>query len=121
MQADDVRRVVLALPEATEEPHFDMTSYRVRGKIFATLPAEGDRLHIFVDEDDTRAAVAEHPDVFAELWWGQRLSGVRVALAGADPAAVGELLEEAWRRRAAKRLLVQHDADRAAGVAAPEA
>lgn len=30
----EVRRFALALPEATEAPHFDYASFRVRGKIF---------------------------------------------------------------------------------------
>ena len=32
-----VREIALALPEATEAPHFDKQSFRVNNKIFATL------------------------------------------------------------------------------------
>jgi hypothetical protein len=35
----EARRLALALPEVTEQPHFDMASFRVRGKIFVTVPA----------------------------------------------------------------------------------
>ena len=31
------RQISLSFPEATEEPHFEKTSFRVRKKIFATL------------------------------------------------------------------------------------
>jgi len=31
----DARRLAMSLPEVTEEPHFEYTSFRVRGKIFA--------------------------------------------------------------------------------------
>lgn len=34
----DVRALALSLPEAQEHPHFDRPSFRVRGKIFVTLP-----------------------------------------------------------------------------------
>jgi hypothetical protein len=34
MTLSQVRRFALSLPETTEEPHFDRTSFRVRGKIF---------------------------------------------------------------------------------------
>lgn len=104
MTLDEVRRYALSLAEATEQPHFDYTSFRV-GKIFATAPPDGEHLHVFVDENEAKAAVAENPDVFSELWWGKRLMGVRVRLAAADPAVVRELLEEAWRNKAPKRLL----------------
>jgi hypothetical protein len=36
-----VRRLALSLPETTEEPHHDMTSFRVGGKIFATVTPRG--------------------------------------------------------------------------------
>jgi len=36
------------MPEVTEEPHFAYTSFRVKGKIFATAPPDGEHLHIFV-------------------------------------------------------------------------
>ena len=36
MTLDDVRSFALSLPETTEAPHHERTSFRVRGKIFAT-------------------------------------------------------------------------------------
>lgn len=87
-----------------------MTSFRIRGKIFVTVPPEKDRIHIFVDEHDTRAAVAEDAKVFEELWWGKRLAGLRVNLQEADRDAVYELIEEAWRRKAPKKLIATRDA-----------
>ena len=106
----DVRKFALSLPETTEEPHFDATSFRVRGKIFATVPPEQRHLHIMVDEAEARACAAEDPDAFEELWWGKRLSGVRVRLRAANRARVNELLTEAWRRKAPKKLLAAFDA-----------
>jgi hypothetical protein len=97
------------LPEAAETPHFEKASFRVRGNIFATLTEDGRHLQVFVDEDDTRAAVADDPSCYEELWWGKRLSGVRVELARADPERVAELLEEAWRRKAPKGLVARRD------------
>ena len=58
-----VRRLALSLPETTEAPHHDMTSFRVGGKIFATMPPQGDRVHIFVDVDEATSYCAEFPDV----------------------------------------------------------
>jgi hypothetical protein len=110
MDLAEVRGLALALPEATEQPHHDMTSFRVRGKIFATAPADEAHLHVFVDESETAAAVAESPGWCAELWWGKKLSGVRVTLAAADPVRVAELLEESYRRRAPKALIATLDA-----------
>ena len=103
MRLADARRFALSLPEAAEAPHFDVPSFRVNGKIFATVARDGKHLHVFVDEEETRAAVAEHPAAFEELWWGKKLSGVRVVLSRAPTPLVKELLAESWRRRAPKR------------------
>ena len=100
------RRMALALPEATEEPHHDMSSSRVNKKIFATVP-DNTHLHVMVDEDETAMAVAECPSGCEELWWGKRLSGVRVDLTQVDRELLTELLTESWRRRAPKALLAR--------------
>ena len=42
---NDARRIAMSLPEVTEEPHFEYTSFRVKGKIFATAPPDGANLH----------------------------------------------------------------------------
>ncbi|HWW55022.1 MAG TPA: MmcQ/YjbR family DNA-binding protein [Acidimicrobiales bacterium] len=105
----DVRRLALSLPEATEAPHHDMTSFRVGGKIFATMPPAGDRVHIMVSADEVAASCAEHPNFVEELWWGKKLSGCRVMLAKADRVIVRELLTEAWRGKAPKKLQSELD------------
>ena len=111
-ELEEARRFALSLPEATEEPHFDKASFRVRGKIFATVPPDGMHLHVLVDDYEARAAVAEDSSAFEELWWGKQLKGVRVSLTAAAPERVAELLEESWRRRAPKRLVAAFDAGR---------
>jgi hypothetical protein len=73
--------------------------------LFATVPPEGDRVHIFLGADEVAAYCAEYPGVVEELWWGKKLSGCRVILTGATPALLREMLAEAWRRKAPKKLL----------------
>jgi hypothetical protein len=97
-----VRRFALSLPEATEEPHFHFASFRVRGRIFATLPPDGEHAHIFVGDEDREVALELDPEFLEKLHWGKRVVGVRVALAKAKPAVVTRLLEKAWKRKAPK-------------------
>ncbi|MGP8001719.1 MAG: MmcQ/YjbR family DNA-binding protein [Streptosporangiaceae bacterium] len=106
---DEARRLALALPEAGEQPHFDMTSFRVRGKIFATAPPGGGWLNVFLDEDEASAYVAEDPAAFQPLYWGQRHRGLRVELAACPAGRLAEVLAEAWRRKAPKRLAAGFD------------
>ena len=104
MTLDQVRGLAMSLPEATEEPHFHYTSFRIRGKIFATAPPDGEYLHLFVEDERRKIALANHPDSLEELRWGKRICGVRVLLPGAETKVVATLLTEAWLRRAPKRL-----------------
>jgi hypothetical protein len=92
-----------------------MTSFRVNKKIFATAPADETSLHIFVGESEIAAAVAEQagtalPHPFEPLLWGKQVRGLRVLLAAAPTDRVRELLADAWRRKAGKRLVAAFDA-----------
>jgi hypothetical protein len=98
-----VRRLALALPEVVEADHHGRPSFRVAGRIIATLP-DAVAVNVMVDDDIAHAAAAGQPDSVELLWWGRRLSGVRIRLESASEDVVAELLEEAWRRRAPARL-----------------
>ena len=108
MKIADVRRFALSLPEATEEPHFDYSSFRVKGKIFATVPPEEKHLHVFVDGALLDVLPAARPKAYEKLFWGKRVTYLRVTLAAAKAKDVEELLRSAWRRRAPKKLAAAH-------------
>jgi hypothetical protein len=98
----DVRRLALALPGAEERDHHGFPSFRVGGRIFATLPDAG-TLRAMLDEGGIRTAIHDAPSVCSEQWWGKRLAAVAVDLAAADEALVARLLEEAHEGKAAVR------------------
>lgn len=104
---DEAREFALSLPGVTEQPHHDMSSFRVAGKIFTTVTPDETRLHVFIEEPEISATVAEDPAAFEPLYWGNRLRGVRVLLATAPAARVRELLTEAWLGKAPKGLISQ--------------
>jgi hypothetical protein len=101
---EQIRKLALALPEAIEQEHWGNPSFRVRGRIFATVPDNG-HLNVMIDPFDVDAVVRENPEFCEELWWGKELRGVRVSLRKAAPQTVKALLAAAWRRRAPKQLL----------------
>lgn len=56
---DTLRHLALSLPETTEEPHFEKTSFRVKKKIFATYDAKHSQTCIKlsdIDQDVFRAS-----------------------------------------------------------------
>jgi hypothetical protein len=108
VNVDALRELALALPEAIEQDHHGTASFRVRGKIFATVP-DPDHVRVMVDEGEIRACAAQDPETFEEFWWGKRLACVVVDLRRVDRAQLGELLGDAWRRKAPARLVGEYD------------
>jgi hypothetical protein len=104
MELKTIRIQALSLPEVTEEPHFNYSSFRVRGKIFITVPPDEAYAHLFVGEQDREAALAMYPDFIEKLMWGTRVLGLRVALAKAKASVVADLVRKAWHNKAPKRL-----------------
>jgi hypothetical protein len=96
---NELRYLALSFPEASEEDHQDRPSFRVNGKIFATLP---DDLHVSVmlDAQQAQQAIEVAPACCAGLCWGERLAGITVNLAGADLDMLAAALSCAGRRKA---------------------
>jgi hypothetical protein len=97
------RADALSLPEAVEQDHHGRPSFRVGGKIFATLWND-DRMNVMVDEGGVRTAVHRRPDGCEEVWWGKRLAAVGVTLSHADEALLRDLLTDAWERKAGRNV-----------------
>jgi hypothetical protein len=108
---EDARRFALGLPEATAEAHHDMGSFRVRGKIFATIP-DDTHLRVMVDEDEIRAVTAANPRSCEEVYWGARLAAVSVDLRRVRNSLLEELLTDAWVRKAPRKLVDAFEAER---------
>jgi hypothetical protein len=100
--ADEARRLALSLPEATEQDHHGRPSFRVAGKIFATLWDER-HMNVMLDQPGILTAVRDH-EWCSERWWGKRLAAVAVELEPADRAVLADLLADAWEGKAPKRL-----------------
>ncbi len=99
MGPDDVRSIALSLHSADEAGHHGRPSFRVRGRIFATLWTPS-KLNVMLDEGDIVAAGRAHPGVCSAFLWGGTPRAVQVDLPAASPELVRELLEEAWARAA---------------------
>ena len=102
MKIETVRTAALALPETTEEPHHNLGSFRVRGKIFVTVPPEQEHIHVFVNEQDRELALSAYPHFTEKLLWGGKVVGIRVALAMANAAAVKALVRQAYEHKSGK-------------------
>ncbi len=108
MNSDQVHRFILRLPETEEYEHGGLPSFRVRGKRFASM-LDKHGINLPLPEQAIREAVAEWPDACREEWFGKRLAAVRVGFPGMDDAHVRELITEAWRSKAPRKLVRAFD------------
>ena len=101
---EQARQLALSLPEAVEQDHHGRPSYRVGGKIFATQ-WDDDHVNVMVDEGGIRTAIDADPEACEEVWWGKRLTAVRVDLRRVRAGMLADLLADAWETKAPRRLL----------------
>ena len=103
MRMSTVRHFALALAETTEAPHHHFSSFRVRGRIFVTIPPGETVIHVFVGEEDRERTLAMYPEWADKLMWGAKALGLRITLVPAPAAVVKTLVRAAYDARVAKR------------------
>jgi len=111
MTGDDLRQMALALPEVEEKVTWEVDiTFRVRDKIFAIMGPDGDEASIKATLEVQQALVASEPETFSASHYTGRFGWTTVRLAGLEADELRELIEDAWRRTAPKRLAAAFDA-----------
>jgi hypothetical protein len=111
MTADEARAFALTLPGAEEKGHFDIADFRVRGKIFATLPGP-DRMVVRIEPADQAVLLAAESGTFSSAAGAWGLKGWTVVqLETVDRGVVHDLIISSWRRLAPKKVAAAYDAD----------
>jgi hypothetical protein len=97
--AEDFRRLVLAMPGATESAHMGHPDFRAANRIFATLGAPDARYAMVkLDPVQQEMLVAAEPAIFVPVsgGWGRRGSTL-ILLERADTDTARGAIEMAWR------------------------
>jgi hypothetical protein len=111
---DDIVELGTRLPGVEVGTSFGTPALRVRGKGICRLRTNPDALVLRVSDMGEREALLQgQPDVFFTTPHYDGYPYVLVRLEAVDPVELAELLEEAWRVRAAKRVVKAWDAERA--------
>lgn len=119
---DDVRRIALSLPEASEQPLHGLMSWRIRDKLFAwerplrasdlrALEAlgvdapTGEVLGVRVEHEGAKLALIESdPETYFTIPHFDGFNAILVLLAKIQLDELDELITESWLLRAPKRL-----------------
>lgn len=102
MTSETFRKLALAFPDAVEGTHMGHPDFRVNNRIFASLTSDEARGSIKCDAATIDMLVRSSPEIYRDAWGGRWLG---VALDGADEGAVTDLLEDAWKKVAPKRVV----------------
>lgn len=108
MDPASFRAIALSFPETTEKPHFDRASFRIdvkRGKIFATLAANGETANVFLSVEEQDILLTAEPETFSKVpnKWGDK-GATMVRLATCDEATLRSALSMSWLRAAPPKL-----------------
>lgn len=110
---EEFRRQALSLPEVEERETWGHPTFRVRDKIFATMAPRHDGVGVGAglkaSLEEQAELIASYPDTFAVAKYTGRYGWVSVKLATADPNLMQELIVNAWRQTAPKRLVKAYD------------
>lgn len=111
---EDVRTIALSLPETAERPHRQLPGFRVRDKLFARIHELPDTLFVrcaSIEERDELVAAESAKFFITPHYSGY--PGMLVRLDAVSKADLTEVLTEAWRLMAPKRLVRAFDAGEA--------
>jgi hypothetical protein len=103
-----LRAMAMSLPEVTERKTWGKPTFRVQNKLFVTLAADGGSATLKSSPEEQQSLVAAEPDTFAIAAHLGRHGWITVQLDHVDKTQMNELVTDAWRRVAPKKISLKH-------------
>jgi hypothetical protein len=107
-----VRRLAVAFPGVEEGTSYGTPGFRVRGKFLARLWEDGVTLVVKCGFDERDFRMRADPETFFLTDHYRGYPTVLVRLARVSDADLRDVLEQAWRLHAPKRLVKEYDEGR---------
>jgi hypothetical protein len=108
---DELRKIALSLPEAAERETWGNATFRVRDKIFVIMSEDGASASVKATKDEQKALIAEDPETFTYPSYVGHHGWVGVDVVRAGDDHLRELVTEAWRLTAPKRVVKAFDSE----------
>jgi len=100
-----------SLPDASEREYREgATIFTFRQRGIGYVSADGRELYVKSTLTEREALISTQPGTYSEWWSSGRFGWVRVRLDLVDPDEARELVVEAWRLTAPKRMVREYDA-----------
>ena len=104
-----IKSLALALPGAEEGTSYGTPAFKVSGKLFARLHQDGTSLVVKIDPGEREIWMKADPQTFFITDHYRDYPWILVNIATVELDDLRDLLEEAWRLSAPKRLLSERD------------
>ena len=112
MTREEVRELVLSLPDTEEGASHGLPSFKTGGKFLTRIRAEDDSLVVYVPSFDERDMLIEaEPETFHFTDHYKDYPIVLARIGSVDPAWLEAALRRRWRRVAPKRVVKAWDAE----------
>ncbi len=109
---DKVREIALALPKVDEGTSYGTPAFRVSGKLFVRLHDDRESLVVRIDSDERSMRMKAEPETYYITDHYRDYPWILVRLASVNVDDLRDLLEDAWRLCASKRLVATYDTQR---------
>ena len=110
---ETVRTTAFALPGVVEGEYHGTPAFYVRRKMMLRLRGDAETLVVAFPKEERAELIARQPDVFSLTDHYLDYDWVLLSLLAADEACLHQMIEGAWRIKAAKKHVLAYDATRA--------
>jgi hypothetical protein len=108
--AAEILDLAASLPESGEREYGqDTTIFTVRGRGIGYVSGDGSELFVKATLAEREALISSDPETYSGWYSSGRFGWVRVRLDRVDPDEARELVVEAWRLTAPKRMVRAYD------------
>jgi hypothetical protein len=100
-----LRKIALSLPESSERETWGNATFRVRDKIFVIMSDDGSGASVKATKDEQSALIEEDPETFTYPAYVGQHGWIGVDVQRIGDEHLRELVTEAWRMTAPKRVV----------------
>ena len=106
---EQARKAALSLPETEEKPHFDLASFRVKNKIFASIHADKNYMMVKLSAIDQSVFCAFNKEVVFPVpaGWGKQ-GATFINLKKVKKSMLLDALSTAWKTTAPPKLVEKY-------------
>jgi hypothetical protein len=110
MTFDDVKEIAEEFPGVVEDTHYGTRALKVKGQMFVRLKEDGETLVVRCDMISRDMMLTAEPKLFYITDHYKNFPAILLRLNAVRVKRLREIVEDAWRFRAPKKLVAEYDA-----------